>query len=104
MFFAELQPIHEISRPRDLKPSCLVSKLFSEISTRHLYHDIHLNTEQSGNGYWMYGLARDIKFITKSRGVKFVRGIRIDGYIKGLSIHSDLFMDCASVTLEVFRC
>lgn len=49
----------------------------------------------------MYGLARDIKSITKSRGVKFVRRIRIDGYIKRLCIYSDIFMDYASVTLEV---
>lgn len=32
-----------------------------------------------------------------------MRRIRIDGYIKGLSIHSDIFMDYASVTLEVLR-
>ena len=51
----------------------------------------------------MYGLARDIKCITKSRGVKFVRRIRIDGYVKGLSPHSDNFMDYASVTLELLR-
>lgn len=95
--------VHEITRPRDLKPLCLVSKYISEISTRHLYHEIHLNTEKFGNGYWMYGLARDIKCITKSRGVKFVRRIRIGGYVKGLSPRSDIFMDYASVTLELLR-
>lgn len=51
----------------------------------------------------MYGLARDIKCITKSRGVKYVRGIRIDGYNKRLSFHSDIIVDYASVTLEVLR-
>lgn len=51
----------------------------------------------------MYGLARDIKCITKSRGVKFLRRIRIDGYIKGLNPHLDIFIDYASVTLELLR-
>lgn len=51
----------------------------------------------------MYGLARDIKCITRSRGVKFVRRIRIDGYVKGQSPDSDTFMDYAPVTLELLR-
>lgn len=51
----------------------------------------------------MYGLARDIKCITKSRGVKFVRRIRIDSYIKGPGLYSDIFIDYASVTLELLR-
>lgn len=51
----------------------------------------------------MHGLPRDIKCITKSRGVKFVRRIRIDGYVKGLCPHSDTFMGYASVTLELLR-
>lgn len=51
----------------------------------------------------MFGLARDIKSITKSRGVKFVRRIRIDSYIEGLSPVSDILLDYASVTLEVLR-
>lgn len=32
-----------------------------------------------------------------------MRRIRIDGYVKGLCIHSDIFLDYASVTLEVLR-
>lgn len=51
----------------------------------------------------MSGLARDIRCITKSRGVKFLRRIRIDSYIEGLNLYSDMFMDYASVTLEVLR-
>lgn len=51
----------------------------------------------------MCGLARNIKCITKSRGVKFVRRIRIDSYIKSPSSRLDNFVDYASVTLELLR-